>query len=62
MIVNYLSMRYLIYTLLILFPAVALADPGHGAPVLHTHAREIAIWIVLIIGVIYGVRKAMVNK
>ncbi|MBI4135253.1 hypothetical protein HY477_00770 [Candidatus Uhrbacteria bacterium] len=41
-------MKYLIRAIFALSPLAALADPGHGAPVAHTHVREIMLWAILV--------------
>ena len=40
-------MKYLIRAVFALSPLTVFADPGHGAPVLHTHGQEVVGWIIV---------------
>lgn len=46
-------MKHLIRAGLALAPLAVFADPGHGAPALHTHFWEVLGWMVAI-GVVVG--------
>lgn len=45
-------MRYIINFGLAFAPLAALANPGHSAPVLHTHPWEVVGWVV--VGIVAG--------
>lgn len=41
-------MKHLIHAVFALSPLAVLADPGHGAPVVHTHWWEVIGWVVVV--------------
>lgn len=55
-------MRYIIGLGLAFAPLAALANPGHSAPILHTHPQEVIGWMVVGITTSYALFKLAIKK
>ncbi|MBI2552067.1 hypothetical protein HYW17_02080 [Candidatus Uhrbacteria bacterium] len=55
-------MRYIISIGFMFTPFAVLANPGHGAPVLHTHPFEVMGWVAVGSVAAYALFKFTTNK